>query len=265
MHELSSALAADRVIRAYERELVESDWLDSWHIFGYGEDATPADASFGVLVVHDDDIFPPEAGFPTHYHEHMEVIAWVVTGALEHRDLFGGHATARPGQPMRMSAGTGISHSEMNPTRDPARVILMWIVPNESVEPSFEVADVRSALANREMFLVASGVRKAPLHLHQPAAELWAGVLDPTTCVVLPAAPFLHAFVVDGYVTVGEKDADGPIVLAAGDSLRLLNQPARVLRAGHAGATVLVWAMTEPTSWVNPGEIVPARIPLLTP
>src|SRR5215207_2635281 len=102
--------------RAGERFHTRIDWLDSWHSFSFGGHYDPNEVGHGLLLVNNDDRVAPAAGFGMHPHRDMEIVTWVLDGAVEHRDTSGGEGVITPGQAQRMSAGTGVRHSEVNPS-----------------------------------------------------------------------------------------------------------------------------------------------------
>ena len=132
-----------------ERFKTEIGWLDSRHSFNFGEHYSPQHQGHGLLLVNNDDRVAPASGFGTHGHRDMEIVTWVLSGTLEHRDSEGNHGVLYPGLSQRMSAGTGIRHSEMNPSPDtPVHFIQMWVLPDANgITPGCEQLDVNEQLA----------------------------------------------------------------------------------------------------------------------
>jgi redox-sensitive bicupin YhaK (pirin superfamily) len=234
-----------QVVRAKARLRTETSWLDSWHCFSYGRYYEPDNTHHGLLLVCNDDRLRGSTGFGEHAHEEVEIVTWMVDGELEHRDSAGGAHVLRPGLIRRLSAGRGISHTEMNPAGwAPARYIEMWVPPDtERLDPGAQLADVGEALAGGGLVPVASGAGHAgAVALHQRQAVLWAGRLAPAEAVTLPDAPHVHLFVVlgDGLLDTGGLAGAGP--LTEGDSVRLVAGGSPVFTADAAtGAELLVW------------------------
>src|SRR5438046_5645900 len=188
--------------RSGERFRTRLDWLDSYHSFSVANHDDPANTHHGLLLVSNDDVIQAGSGFRTHPHQDMEIVTWVLDGELEHKDSVGNKGIIYPGLAQRMSAGTGIWHSEMNPkNQEDVHLVQMWVVPDtESVNPSYEQLDINSQLSKGGLLPIASGRgHDAAIKIRQKSAVLWGGRLRPGEAVKLPDAPFLHV-----YVSVGQ-------------------------------------------------------------
>jgi hypothetical protein len=229
------------VRRAGDRFHTRLGWLDSHHSFSFGQHYDPDDTHFGLLLVSNDDVVLPGTGFETHPHRDMEIVTWVLDGSLEHRDSTGAVGEIYPGLAQRMSAGTGVTHSERNAsaTAD-LHLVQMWVLPDtRGIQPGYEQIDVNDALASGELVPVASGRgHEGAVTIHQRDAVLWAGRLAPSATVTVPDAAHVHVF-----VAIGTATLDGAGELATGDAVRLTAAGARSLTAGPDGAEVLVWEM----------------------
>jgi quercetin 2,3-dioxygenase len=228
------------VRRADERFHTQIGWLDSWHSFSFGQHHDPRNTGHGLLIVSNDDLVAPASGFGMHHHRDMEIVTWVVVGALEHRDSEGNVGVIRPGHAQRMSAGTGIFHSEMNPSPDePVRLVQMWVLPDRhGLAPSYEQRDVSEALAGGGLVVVASGQgHDGAVSLNQRDAVLHAARLPAGAEAEVPAAPHVHVFVARGTASL-----DGAGHLVEGDAVRLTRAGSRPVVAGSQGAELLVWA-----------------------
>src|SRR5947209_371843 len=129
-----------QVRKAGERGRTRIDWLDSWHTFSFGDYYDPAHMGFRTLRVMNDDRVAPGGGFGTHPHHDMEIVTYVLDGALEHRDSLGTGSVIRPGELQRMSAGTGIRHSEFNASQtEPVHLYQIWLLPERrGLTPEYE-------------------------------------------------------------------------------------------------------------------------------
>jgi redox-sensitive bicupin YhaK (pirin superfamily) len=225
------------VRRADDRSRTKIDWLDSRHSFSFGDHYDPANTHHGLLLVNNDDVVAPGGGFDTHPHRDMEIVTWVLHGSLAHRDSMGNSGVIYPGLAQRMSAGTGVLHSEMNGSgSEPVHFVQMWVTPDESGSaPEYQQQEVE--LRDGELTPVASGRHDAAITLHNRAAALHVARLQPGNTVTLPDAPYLHLFVARGEVTL---EGNGP--LHAGDAVRFTSSgPQRV--TATAPAEVLLWEM----------------------
>jgi hypothetical protein len=224
--------------RAKDRGHSETDWLDSRHTFSFGDYRDPQQMGFGALRVINEDRVRPGAGFATHGHRDMEIVTWVLSGALEHRDSLGTGSVIRPGEIQRMSAGSGIAHSEFNASQDePVHFLQIWILPSRAgLAPSYEQREIAPAeLDGRLRVIAAPGGGEGAVRLNQDARIL-AARLAPDTEVRHTLAPgrgaWLH--VARGTVTL-EGDA-----LVAGDGAAATGERELVLR-GLEPAELLVF------------------------
>jgi redox-sensitive bicupin YhaK (pirin superfamily) len=169
-----------RVRRASERGHAQYDWLDTWHTFSFDTYYDPAHMGFRSLRVINEDRVQPGKGFGMHDHRDMEIITYVLEGALEHRDSLGTGSVLRPGEFQRMSAGTGIRHSEFNPsTTEPVHLYQIWLLPNEKgLAPSYEQKAFCEDERRGRLRLVASpDAEDSSLLIHQDA-RVYLSTLD---------------------------------------------------------------------------------------
>jgi redox-sensitive bicupin YhaK (pirin superfamily) len=238
------------VRRAADRFHTSTDWLESSHSFSFGRHYDPANTSHGLLLVNNDDVVAPGSGFETHPHRDMEIVTWVLSGSLVHQDSTGRSGVLHPGLAQRMSAGTGILHSERNdaypaePDRrpEPVHFVQMWVVPDESgTVPGYEQREVGDQLLAGDLVPVASGMPAhdgaAAVRIGNRYAALHAARLVPGQSVQLPEAPYLHLFVPRGSVDV---EAAGR--LSVGDAVRGTATGGQRVTALEP-AEVLVWEM----------------------
>src|SRR5919205_4103429 len=144
--------------QAHERGKTQTPWLDSHHTFSFNRYYDPRYTGFRDLLVINEDIVAPDQGFGTHTHENMEILSYVVEGALEHRDSSGGSGVIRPNELQRMSAGTGVSHSEFNASQtEPVHFLQIWIQPDEQdLKPGYEQRAFPEAERRGRLRLIAS-------------------------------------------------------------------------------------------------------------
>jgi redox-sensitive bicupin YhaK (pirin superfamily) len=240
--------------RSSSRFSTEISWLDSKHSFSFGGHYDPRNTHFGLLLVNNDDVIAPGSGFETHPHRDMEIVTWVLSGSLVHQDSEGHSGVIYPGLAQRMSAGTGILHSEKNDSwrlqevpvhSDPVHLVQMWVLPDTAgIKPGYEQLDVNEALSRGGLVPVASGMRRhdgdAAIRISQQNAALFAARLAPGESVVLPQAPFAHLF-----VAVGSVSLEGAGVLEKGDGVRITASDGQRVTAGPGNAEILVWEMHE--------------------
>src|SRR5262249_32716408 len=227
------------VRRAATRPHTKMGWLDSWHSFSFGRHYDPANTHHGLLLVNNDDRVAPASGFPPHFHRDMEIVTWVLSGRLEHRDSEGNQGELYPGLAQRMSAGTGIEHSETNPSpADEVHFVQMWVPPDtERIDPGYEQRDVNGELDKGGLRPIASGRdHDGAIAIHQHDAVLWGARLRPGEASSIPDGAHVHLFVAAGEIHL--RDAG---VLRAGDAARLFWAGELALTAGPPGAEILVW------------------------
>jgi quercetin 2,3-dioxygenase len=238
------------VRRAGERFKTRLGWLDSKHSFSFSRHYDPANTHHGLLLVNNDDIVKPGTGFETHPHQDMEIVTWVLQGSLVHQDSEGHTGVIYPGLAQRMSAGTGILHSEKNDSwrlageahTDPVHFVQMWVAPDEGgITPGYEQLEIDHELLSGRLVPVASGMPghdgAAAIRIKNRYAALHAARLEPGQSVQLPEAPFLHLFVPRGSVTL-----EGAGQLAAGDAVRFTATGGQQVTAVEP-AEILVWEM----------------------
>ena len=225
--------------RAADRPRTRIGWLDSSHSFSFGPHYDPDNTNHGLLLVSNDDRVAAGSGFDTHPHRDMEIITWVLSGRLEHKDSEGNHGELYPGLAQRMSAGRGIWHSEMNPSAtEDVHFVQMWVLPDtESIDPGYEQMDINSQLDAGGLQPIASGQgHDAAISIRQRDAVLWGGRLGADEVVAVPDGANVHLFVARGQV---DLEAAGP--LGEGDAVRLVAAGSPRLTAGPEGAEVLIW------------------------
>ena len=227
------------VRRADTRPHTRIDWLDSRHSFSFGRHYDPTNVGHGLLLVSNDDRVRAGTGFSTHPHQDMEIITWVLSGRLEHKDSEGNHGEIYPGLAQRMSAGTGIWHSEMNPSPgEDVHFVQMWVLPDtERIDPGYEQLDINGERDKAGLQPTASGRgHDAAISIRQRDAVLWGGRLGAGEVVSVPDGRHVHLFVAQGAAIL-----EGAGELAEGDAVRPPGAGPPPLPAGAAGAEVLIW------------------------
>jgi redox-sensitive bicupin YhaK (pirin superfamily) len=227
-----------RLRRASERGHADHGWLDSFHTFSFADYHDPSHMGFRALRVINDDTVAPGRGFGAHPHRDMEIISYVLDGALAHRDSTGTGAVIRPGDVQRMTAGTGVVHSEHNASRtEPVHFLQIWLIPSQpGLRPGYEQRTFPAEEKAGRLRLVASpDGRDGSITIHTDAS-LHAGVLGAGQTAELPLAAGRHAWV---HVARGKARVNGHD-LGAGDGLALSDE-ARVQIEGLDAGEVLVF------------------------
>jgi redox-sensitive bicupin YhaK (pirin superfamily) len=224
------------VRRADARGTTRIDWLDSRHSFSFGEYYDPAHMGFQTLRVINDDRIAPGAGFGTHPHRDMEIVTYVLDGALQHRDSLGNGSLIRPGEVQRMSAGTGIRHSEVNASQaEPVHLLQVWILPErEGLAPGDEQKPIPAGPAGALRLIGSRDGRAGSVTIHQDV-DRSCGLMTPGEHAAHTLAPGRHAWL---QVALGRVTLNGQ-TLAAGDGAAVSGETALDLRADEASELLL--------------------------
>ena len=222
--------------KAEERGHFDFDWLNTYHTFSFDQYYDPKHMGFRSLRVINEDIVQPGHGFPTHGHRNMEIVTYILQGALEHRDSMGNGSIIRPGDAQRMSAGTGVRHSEANPSQDePVHLLQIWILPNEeNLRPEYEEKKFSDAEKRNKLRLIVSpDGDDGSVRIHQDA-KIYASQLDDRQEVVHTLENDRTAWlqVAVGSVTLNDvalQQGDGAAVTEESDLRIRAREPAEVL------------------------------------
>lgn len=212
-----------RMIRSNERYLSQHDWLTSRFSFSFAEYHDPNNRLFGPMRVLNDDIVQPDNGFGMHPHAEMEIVTYMISGELQHQDSAGHREVLRPGELQRMSAGTGVYHSEINPSKDtPAHLLQMWFLPDtRGLTPSYEQKGFpREAKIGKLLPVVSNRNYDGNLHIHQDMT-IYLSILEPgkELAYSTEAGRRTHLFVIDGTLTL-----NGTETMSQGDAARIENE-----------------------------------------
>jgi len=248
--------------KSQDRGHFDHGWLDTYHTFSFAGYYDPKHSGFRSLRVINEDRVQPGQGFGTHPHRDMEILTYILQGALEHRDSLGTGSVIRPGEVQRMSAGTGVLHSEYNPSpSDAVHLLQIWILPRErGIRPSYEQRAFPMETAKGKLLRLASGngqngaanpspsrgtipnVRDGlagdppPLGIHQDV-ELYVTRLDAAQSVVYQLAPSRHAWL---QVARGQGSVNG-IAVEAGDGAAISNESRLEISGGPGGVEALLF------------------------
>jgi redox-sensitive bicupin YhaK (pirin superfamily) len=223
--------------KAKDRGHFDFGWLDTYHTFSFGDYHDPEFMGFHSLRVINEDRVAPSTGFPKHGHRDMEIITYVLEGALEHSDSMGNGSVIRPGDAQRMTAGTGVTHSEANSSETPVHLLQIWILPGaRGLEPGYEQKTFTAAeKLNQLRLIAASDGRDGAVTVHQDAS-VYAGILEPGQEIVQQMVPGRHAWiqVARGAVTVNGNEMD------QGDGAAISDESAITI-AGREPSEVLLF------------------------
>jgi redox-sensitive bicupin YhaK (pirin superfamily) len=228
-----------RVRHAGERGTANLGWLDSRHTFSFGHYYDPNHMGFGPLRVINEDRVRAGGGFDTHGHRDMEIISYVLDGALEHKDSIGTGSVIRPGDVQVMSAGTGIRHSEFNHSKnDPVHFLQIWVMPDrQGLKPRYDQKNFSTAEKRGRLRLVGSpDGRDGSIVIHQDA-EIYASLLASGEAVTHVLRPGRRGWV---QVVRGAVEVNGTAV-STGDGVAVQDEPTLAITSRADGSEVLVF------------------------
>ena len=169
-----------QVIKAKERHFSDFGWLKTYWLFSFSDYFDPNNIQFGALRVFNDDVVEPGTGFPTHPHEEMEIVTIVLNGEMTHKDSMGNTSIIKEGDVQRMSAGTGLTHSEFNLAKIPVHFYQIWIYPDiKGLEPTYDQRSFKPSSWKNRLFPVASGQKNSGVVTFHTDATIYRGDLDP--------------------------------------------------------------------------------------
>jgi redox-sensitive bicupin YhaK (pirin superfamily) len=225
---------------AHERGHADHGWLNSWHSFSFAGYYDPEHTQFRSLRVINEDTVQPGQGFGTHGHSDMEIVSYVLEGALAHKDSSGGGSVIRPGSVQRMSAGTGVRHSEFNGSKtDEVHFLQIWFIPNKTgIPPGYEEKYFDDAEKRGKLRLVASPDGTDGSVTIQANAKMYAALLDGNEHIERPIAPDNDVYI---HIARGRASVNfNPV--QAGDAAMLIGEERLVLEQGQ-DAEVLVFEL----------------------
>ena len=223
--------------RSDERGKTKIGWLDSRHSFSFGDYYDPANESFGPLRVINEDWIAAGAGFPPHPHRDMEIVTYILGGAIAHKDSTGGGGTIRPGEIQRMSAGSGIVHAEFNasPT-ETCHLLQIWIMPSrQGIQPGYEQKTIDAKAVRNHFARIAAPEPVADEVRLVQDAEIWAARLDADVEAIHALAPGRKAWL---QVARGAVTVDGQ-ALEAGDAAAITDQDSIAVRSNAPSEVLL--------------------------
>ena len=224
------------VRKSGDRGYADHGWLRSFHTFSFADYQDPDHMGFGPLRVINEDRINPDTGFGTHGHRDMEIISYVLEGELAHKDSMGNGSTIVPGDVQRMSAGSGVRHSEFNHARTTTHFLQIWIEPDvRGIPPGYEQKHFDAASKRGKLRLIASAdARDGSVKIHQDAS-VYAALIDGTEKATHALAKGRRAYV---HVALGEVTVNGT-ALKAGDALKVSDVGEVVLEQGRGAEALL--------------------------
>ncbi|NLU84321.1 pirin family protein [Rhodococcus sp. HNM0569] len=246
--------ATARFVPATDRTTLVLESMTSSHSFPFAGNFRLEDYAHGLLLVNNEDVVEAGSGFDRHRHAEMEIVTWIVSGSLVHRDSLGNSLVLTPDAAQRMSAGTGITHSEYNDSwtvagdrhRDRLHVVQMWIPPDTpGLTPEYQELPTDAVAPDAGLVPVATGMPRrldaTPGRIHNRYATFHAARPAIGVHVAVPDAPFVHVFVTRGRLSIGTSEVDGTTELGPGDALRLTGRGVGLVALEPS--EVLVWEM----------------------
>lgn len=225
-----------RIIPADQRHFSDFGWLKTYWLFSFSNYYDPENIQFGALRVFNDDVVQPEMGFPTHPHQEMEIVTVALDGEMTHADSMGNKTVIRTGDVQRMSAGTGLTHSEFNLAEKPVHFYQIWIFPDvEGLEPTYDQQHFEPEAWKNRLLPAASGQDKDGAVTFHTDATIYRADLDKGTAIDFETNDTRRIFV---YVTEGSLDVNGHelaskgqarIDLESGINLKALDETSLVL------------------------------------
>ncbi|GAB4348900.1 MAG: pirin family protein [Gammaproteobacteria bacterium] len=223
--------------KSTDRGHANHGWLDTYHSFSFDTYYDPAHMGVSVLRVINEDRISPGGGFPPHDHRDMEIITYILEGALEHKDSMGNRSVIRPGEVQRMSAGTGVTHSEFNASdKEPVHLLQIWILPDiRGIEPGYEQTRFPEEERRGKLRLVASpDGENGSVRIHQQA-RVYAALVDGEEVITHPTEPGRTYYLQlgRGSIQLGEQ------LLKAGDGATITGEEEILLHRGEAAELLL--------------------------
>jgi len=222
--------------KANERGHAEHGWLDTYHTFSFADYYDPKWMGFRSLRVINDDLVMPRMGFGKHPHRDMEIITYILSGSLAHQDSMGNGRTIKTGEFQYMAAGTGVQHSEQNPSGNEAvHLLQVWIMPDENgVKPRYAEKSMKDAATGRLHLITSKTGRDDSMAIHQDA-DLWLAKLEPNQSVTHTLGAGRHAWL---HVAEGEVTLNGE-TLSVGDAVAVTDESALKLTGAKPSQVLL--------------------------
>lgn len=227
--------------RSNERGRTKIDWLDSYHSFSFGEYYDPTNLHFGPLRVMNDDLILPDSGFPTHPHNNMEIVTIILEGTVAHKDSSGGEGTITVNEVQRMTAGSGIRHSEFNPSAvEDLKLLQIWFIPNkQGLTPSYEQKKFSHEDKQNKLLKVVSGVKEDGVIFINQDAVIYLSDLDKGKQVTYKVLDGRGVYV---HVIEGSANVNGQS-LNSGDAAKLTEEK-EISISAETDSKIILFDMT---------------------